>query len=654
VASLLAAASLALAAPTAAMAAPVTGNPLAGLAGFTVASSGDVSLGNAELEGSVAAGGDVRVTSGSPYNVIHAAAGNGAYSLPQASDGTYLRLIAGGTFDVAGSTNLLRVSSGGNLGTPATQGLIALGDTSAVNVTSRGSGVCVQAVGVSDCSGAALEQSNFAQTVGSVTRPGIFDDFIDTTALSAWSDRIANDELLNTVAVNLTPAGSDYSLDLTAGKANVWTVNATDLPTGDWKLGFGSVKPSATTPLIIRVIAANGAVVNLPIEVLGFQDAPGGTTDDNYAHFMLWNIQQSAGQSVSVTSNGIVPGSFLAPHSVLTTGPSKTLIEGQIYAAELKLQNAGEIHHYAFAPQLSYDGTASATGGFSISKALSGPAGLVPATTQFTVDYSVDGGAAQQLTLLADGTPVSVAGLPVGATVTFAETAPPSVPEVVWGAATFSPSTITVAAGTSPAVTLTNEYTAAGGATSLTSQAQVGGISNGTVVDAGASITDDVYYSNIDGGGHYSLHGELVYLENGAIRSTGITNDVEFDAPGSAGTPVSGQVNVPFSMTTAHVDSLAGKRLYVFQSISDPSGTVIAFDGATAATDPWFGTTREWFRVASASASAPADGKTASVGSLADTGSEPGVPAAGALIALLIGGALTAAGAMRRRARHLV
>jgi choice-of-anchor A domain-containing protein len=653
---LLAAVSLVLASPTAASAAPVTGNPLAGLAGFTLVSSGDITLGNHELEGSVAAGGDVRVNSGSPYNVVHSAAGNSGYALPRASDGTYLRLIAGGTFDVAGSTNLLRVSSGGNLGTAATQGLIALGDTGTVNVTSRGSGVCAQAVGVNDCSGAALEQSNFGQTVASVTRPGIFDEFIDAaarSALLAWSDRIANDEILDTVAVSLASAGSDYALELTAGKVNVWTVNASVLPAGDWKLAFNGAKPSATTPLVIRVLAADGAVINLPLEVLGFQDAPGGVTDNNYARFMLWNIPQSAGQSVSVTSNGIVPGSFLAPNSVLTTGPgSKTLIEGQIYAAEVSLQNGGEIHHYAFTPELSYDGVGPATGGFSISKALSGPGGLVPAATEFTVEYSVDGGAPQQLTLLADGTVVTVSALPAGALVTFVETVRPTLPGVVWGAATFSPATVTITAGATTAVTLTNVYTAASvdPDPALASQPYVGGTANGTVRDPGTPIVDEVYYSNVEQGAAYTLRAELVYLENGAIQRTGISADVEFEAASSAGTHVSGQVDMPFTLSESQIQNLAGKRILIFQSLFDANGALLAFDGATAATDPWFATTPEWFRVARLSAGAGSTGSD-TPGSLALTGSDYALPLRAALLALLLGAALTTIG-MRRRSRE--
>jgi choice-of-anchor A domain-containing protein len=647
--------SVLLSAPMDAHGASISENPLAGLAGFTVVSTGDITLGNHELEGSVAAGGDVRVGSASPYSVIHSAAGNGNYSLPRAADGTYFRLIAGGTFDAAGSTSLLRVSSGGNSGTATTEGRVALGETTGLVVTPRGRGVCVQPATVSDCSGATLEQTNFEQSIADVTRPGVFDEFIDEAArdsLVVWSDQIASGGILNTVAVTLAPSGSEYALELTAGKVNVWTVNASDLPSGDWKLAFGAVTPAADTPLVIRVIAADGAVVNLPVETLGFQDAPGGATNNRYARHMLWNIQQSAGQSVTVTSNGIVPGSFLAPRSALTTGPGKTLIEGQIHAAEVTLHNDGEIHHYAFASQLSVEGTTPpSVGGFSVSKFLSGPQGFVPADAAFTVEYSVDGAPAQQLTVRADGTEVTVGALPAGAEVTFVETTKPALAGVIWGQATFSTPTLTIVGGATSTVALTNVFTVATASPVLSSQAYAGDVANGTVTSSTTPVIDEVSYANVIAGAQYSLRGELVHVEDGVIRSTGITNTVPFDAPASVTGTTSGSVESTFVLSPEQVVTLAGTKLLIVEALYDSAGERVAFEGATSATDPWVASTAQWVRVAAGAHDIPA---TDSAPRLAMTGAtvSPGVSAA--VAALLFGLICVVGAASTRRARTTV
>ena len=443
-----------------------TVNPLAGASGFTVVSFGDVELSNHEIEGSVAAGGNVHTEATNPYNMIHQAAGNGSYTLP-VFNSMPVRLVAGGTFDRANSTTIIRVSSSGSTGA-ATEGRVVLGSAGANNIASRGSGVCIQDIGQTSCSGAALEQSSFAQTPAQVVAPTAFSTLItpaEIADLTSLSDQIADGDLLNTVAVTLSPTGSERTLTLTDNKTNVWTVNAADLPTGDWKLKFGTVKPSLTAPLVVRVIAADGATINLPIEVLGSTDAPGSSNNNNFARFVLWNIQQAENQTATLHSNGIVAGSVLAPHTnLITASGSKTLIEGQLVGKSVSLQNTGEIHHYTFTPLLEF-AVADPTGSFSISKALSGPAGLVPGTTQFTVNYSVNGGTPIPLTLLADGTAVTVDDLPDGATVTFDEPTYPTVSGVTWTGKTFSPSTITIDDAAVPTVTLTNTYTATPAAT---------------------------------------------------------------------------------------------------------------------------------------------------------------------------------------------
>lgn len=641
----------------AAHAAPLASNPLAGLAGFTVVSAGDLVLANHELEGSAAAAGDVRVESGQPYTITHSVAGNPDYTLPRAADGTYYRLVVDGTFEAVGTGSLLRVTSGGNPGTPETQGAIAVRSNGELTVTERGLGVCVRPQSIPDCSGPTLEQTTVSQNVGSVILPGLINEFIDAQArrsLVEWSDRIAADAIIGSVPVTLRPAGSDYALDLTAGAVNVWTVSAADLPSGDWKLAFGAVTPSADTPLVVRIVAADGAVVRLPAETIGFQDAPGGPRDDRYAPYMLWSIEQSAGQSVSVTSSGIVPGSILAPRSALTTGPGKTLIEGQIYAAEVALRNDGEIHHYAFVPELPYDDGAvvtPATGGFTLRKILDGPAGLVPVDTTFLVEYSIDGGPAQVVTVHAGGTTIRVDGLRAGSTVTFTEASPPSIAGVTWGSAVFSSPTIVIGSDQIADVELTNTFTAAASTVpTLTSRAYVAGVANGTLTSSGTPIVDRVAYSGLRAGEQYTMRGELAFVSGGAVHRTGITSSVTID---TAATGAAGSVDAPFWLTPARLAELAGTRLLVIEELYDASNTLVAFEGPSDAADPWITTTSQWVRVAAAPVTpvvpvVPA-GPTATTPSLALTGATIAPPLGSAVVVLAAGMLCLAIAANRRR-----
>lgn len=614
---------------TPAQAAPVAVNPLTAASGFTIVSFGDLELSNHEIEGSVAAGGDISTRSGSPYNVIHRMAGNGDYTLPT-WNGMPVRVVVGGTFDRAGSSEMIRVSSD-NSTTPGTEGRVVIGDATGLNVGGRGSGVCIQAAGVNDCSGVVLEQSRFAQTAAQAVDPAAFAGLIsaqDIADLTSHSDRIAAGELVGTTAVTLTGSAPEYTMVLTDDTTNVWTIDAADFPTGDWKIAFGSVKPSATAPLVIRVVAADGATVNLPMEMIGAYSAPGSTSNNAYARYVLWNIQQSPGDTVTLTGDGIVPGSFLAPNSHLLTAPGKkTLLEGQVVAASAAFRNVGELHHYGFVPELEFDdgGATPATGGFAIHKTLSGPTGLVPAGTTFTVQYRVDGGTAQTLTLSADGTPVSVTGLATGAVVTFTEPSYPVVSGVDWTGHAFSPASVTVAAGASTSVTLANSFTASSTAPAtprIWSQAYVGGVANGTVTAAQREVLDVVFSENLQAGHDYRLEGELVFLDGATVVSTGITNAVPFTTAGTSGL-VDGQLDSRFTVPESQLAALAGKKVFIFQTLRDAADdALVAFDGASVGTDPWFAATPEWFLVAvDAGSGDPGTGQgTGQGGDLAATG----------------------------------
>ncbi|MDQ0098792.1 collagen-binding domain-containing protein [Arthrobacter bambusae] len=333
-------------------------DPLAGADGFTVVTFGDASLANHELEGSLAAGGNIAVTSPNPYNVIHKAVSNGNYTLP-VLDGIPVRVVAAGHYDL-GAGGFLRVSSGGSTG-PATEGRMVFGDTSNAAVMPRGAGVCVQTTAQAGCQSPVAEQSAFTETIQQATNPGAYRVLVTAAgeaSLHEWNDTIAAGGPAGATPVTTSPTNDGLTLTLTPGAVNVLSLDAGQLPQGPWVMHFSGAVPSADTPLIINLRVADGSLVRLPTEAAGMY--PNGPSDNAFAPFMLWNIDQTPGSAVQLATNGISPGSILAPNSHLTepatipgTGEqNKGQIEGQIVAATAVFNNQGELHHYAFTPQL--------------------------------------------------------------------------------------------------------------------------------------------------------------------------------------------------------------------------------------------------------------------------------------------------------------
>jgi CshA-type fibril repeat protein len=183
------------------------------------------------------------------------------------------------------------------------------------------------------------------------------------------------------------------------------------------------------------------------------------------------------------------------------------------------------------------------TGTFTVAKVLSGPAGVVPEATEFTVTYSVDGAAPVELTVLADGTPVNGPALPSGSVVSFTELTPPVVAGVNWGSAVFDPvgAEITIVDDTTAAVTVTNEFTP-----------QVGSFSLQKLLDdAGDVVPDDTLFTiryRVDGATPIAV--ELTAGADPVVVSgvpTGATVTFTEDAPSFAGVNWSAPVFNPES-----------------------------------------------------------------------------------------------------------
>ena len=106
------------------------------------------------------------------------------------------------------------------------------------------------------------------------------------------------------------------------------------------------------------------------------------------------------------------------------------------------------------------------SGQFSIVKVVDGSGtSLVPASTEFTVNYSYPAGTGFEagegtLTVRADGVVVTSDPLPYGAEVTLEEATPPTIDGGTWGTPMFSETVVTIGDETVVELTLTNTNTA--------------------------------------------------------------------------------------------------------------------------------------------------------------------------------------------------
>lgn len=565
-------------------------NPLAPLGGFTVVTAGDGVLGNVELEGSLAVGGDLSILRS--YAFIHSSGLTPTdYALPTV-DGDPTRVLIGGQYLAASSSGVAEASSHGNT-SPAQLGFVKIGDTSNVALNPRGSGgagVWISASGTSAGSEPAIYVTDrVAQPQSTVSAPGAFAAAFEGS-FSILTDTATSLTNLDTCTqahrTALTPGShaGQRAITLVAGFTNYLTVTAADLSFSE--IVFDGVQPSADTPVIFNVIGSPDSVT-IPRFVAANNSS--ATNPNLVAPFVLWNFGAVPGP---VTIHGEkVSGSILAPDTNVILDASSPF-EGQLVAQALTTAG-GEIHHYAFQGNVACltgePDPVETTGSFQISKALTGPTGLVPETTEFTVEYTVDNGPAASLTLLADGTPVTVTGLPVGAEVAFVELAPPVIPGVTWVTAAFSESTITIGDGTVTTVSLTNVYVESSQSTNIWSQAYAGGEANGVVSADSPSILDEVYYMNVVPGENYELRGELVYLDQGVVRPADISSVVSF-TPEST----SAVVESTFTVSAEKLAELSGQQLFIVQGLYDSTGGMVAFDGSSDANDSWFTATNEW------------------------------------------------------------
>lgn len=303
--------------------------------GWTVLAFGDASLGNAETEGSIAVGGDLRFTKG--YPVVHSTGLTPTdYDLPRV-DGTPVRLLIGGQFDAQGSAGVSQVTSAHNV-TADQIGQVRIGDTTNLAINPRGQvGLWMSPAGTGSGTEPALEVTDRVnQSAASVLAPGAFDDLLGTAQAEAVSTAT---QLASCTAheVTLAPGshGGARTLTLAVG-TNVLNVRAADL--GDFSIELQGAPLGPGTSLVVNVTDPAGTVT-LP----GFSAAANTSAaqPNTVAPWVVWNF--GTAEQVSLTGSK-VSGSVLAPLADLSLNANSP-IEGQIVGEDIT-STGGEFHHY--------------------------------------------------------------------------------------------------------------------------------------------------------------------------------------------------------------------------------------------------------------------------------------------------------------------
>lgn len=243
-------------------------------------------------------------------------------------DGVATQLLVGGTVRYGDDSSKVDLNAGA--------GLVA--NTAGLSVSADGR---LQKAG---SKGYVLKQTSPKQsTVAAWTSANGYSGTFGSTLfadLRARSAQIAALTAADGVAVVRTPSSaSEITVALTAGATNVWNigrtafagVNAVDFANG--------VTPSASTPLIVNVAGTSGT----------FESARFNGAGEGVGKHVLWNF--SGFDALTLSGSTEMYGSVLAPSAALTYDRGNPL-RGQIAAESFSITGNGEIHHYAFTPEV--------------------------------------------------------------------------------------------------------------------------------------------------------------------------------------------------------------------------------------------------------------------------------------------------------------
>ncbi|MGB2701771.1 MAG: collagen-binding domain-containing protein, partial [Candidatus Phosphoribacter baldrii] len=366
-------------------------NPFADLAGFTIYSSGDATLNNNELEGSVVAAHELS-TSKQNYAVVHKVAGTGDYTIP-VIDGVPVRMLANNyTIGASASAepSFAVTNAGATTGTNEAQGSIKSVETSGWTAAERGGFVRVTPNAATPNFVIDLQSRAWSGTT-SATEITRIKTQESSVAAYVSPDLTASTQCLASVVGNYVtvPAGDMAVLPaLSTDRPNVFSY--AELAGRTIKLNNNpGYQPTATAPIIVRV--ANGTTTIGKLNFEGWSSAAGA--QQNYSSFILLDLSEVTND---VLIDGLEMGAIYAPQAEVTFNSNVTW-NGQLIAGGFGAWGAGELHHHTFQPTLPC-GSEPTTGRFAITKTVTGlNQGVDPGNFQF--NYRIDQGPNQTATI---------------------------------------------------------------------------------------------------------------------------------------------------------------------------------------------------------------------------------------------------------------
>ncbi|WP_455680233.1 collagen-binding domain-containing protein [Streptomyces roseolus] len=321
------------------------GNPVSGGNGFGVVVETDALLGSTESEGPVAIGGDLSYGAG--YNVALHTPG----TFRDGTDARPTALLVGGRIDYAAGSpvGVLKVLQ---------DGYVKVGDLSGSEVVTRDANDAavktqVVATGQGHDSTPRVELTVEQPALSVGPHPGLMDF---TGLFAAYRDRA--DALASCAATVEVEDPGRIGLD--ASRTNVLRLTGEELNALS-ELTFLD-RPTAEGPLVIDVdTRASGSVFTWDVPNLA------GVSGED-APFILWNFSDAT--AVTIATGDSVEGTIYAPRAHVTDlDPAniegdviaKALTAGPLEAARAADVNAGEIHYFPFAAELSCEDGGSPT-----------------------------------------------------------------------------------------------------------------------------------------------------------------------------------------------------------------------------------------------------------------------------------------------------
>ncbi|MGI5952178.1 MAG: collagen-binding domain-containing protein, partial [Brooklawnia sp.] len=321
-----------------------TFNPFVANNGFSIVATGNATIGNNEIEGSIAAFGSIEATT-SNFPLVHKVAGVGDYAVPTV-DGDPVRILAG---SFVGTGNIA-VTNAGHEGSPGVSDAIAkLASIDGLQGGPRGDWLRVSnSYGSSDQGNLdleALKLSTNPTLEGNVkTEHGSVADYFEglgqqveqtnSCLLAMYGSELATRVQVQTDGGMVSPSGFSSTqpnyLDYSEVAGKIIKQDK-----------FGGYVPTAAAPLVIRV--ADGTTTLGQVNVEGWSSSAGA--QQTFSRYIMFDLSQVTNP---VTINGLEMGAIWAPNSDVTFDSNVTH-NGQIFAGgNFTSRGAGELHHHTF------------------------------------------------------------------------------------------------------------------------------------------------------------------------------------------------------------------------------------------------------------------------------------------------------------------